>query len=330
MATTNTTDPTPDRRTEAQPDGSRQHPVGDGARLALVHVIVNPKSGNATDGEHIAETLRSQGAGGVVVVPTTKDDPGAGQTKAAIAAGATLVVVCGGDGTVRACAGALAGSGTPLAVIPAGTGNLLARNLGISTDADEAIDVAVNGTTKEIDLGEAGGEVFTVMAGIGFDAMMIRDTNTTWKARVGSLAYVASALRHLRSRPTAVQVDISDPPERANLSGPATMVLAGNLGTLTGGLTAFPDADPTDGSLEIALLNASSLRAWLGVLVTMVSGRASSTKRVHRSRATTMTIRSSRPRPWELDGEDRPAVTELRITVRPKALVVCVPAGAAS
>ncbi len=328
MATTRATEAAPDGPAQVLPDGDLR--ARNESRLALVYVIVNPKSGNATDGEHIADTLRARGARQVVVVPTTKDDPGTGQTNAAIAAGATIVVACGGDGTVRACAGALAGSGTPLAVIPAGTGNLLARNLGIDTDPDKAIAVVVDGDTKQIDLGEAGGEVFTVMAGIGFDAMMIRDTNTTWKARVGSLAYVASALRHLRSRPTAVQVDITDPPERANLSGPATMVLAGNLGTLTGGLTAFPDADPTDGSLEIAVLNASTLRSWLGVLGTMIAGRRSSTKRVHRSRATAMTIRSSSPRPWELDGEDRPAVTELRITVRPKALVVCVPAPAAS
>ena len=296
------------------------------ARLRLVYVIANPASGRATDGESVASALRDAGATQVVVVPTTADDPGLGQSADAVRAGCTLVVACGGDGTVRACASGLVDTGVPLAVIPAGTGNLLAHNLGIPSDVAEAVDVAVHAPTRRIDVGEAGGEIFTVMAGIGFDAMMIRDTNPTWKARLGSVAYVASALRHLRTRPAAVHVEITDPSESANMAGPATMVLAGNLGTLTGGLTAFPDADPTNGSLELAMLNASTLRSWLAVLGSMITGSRTSSRRVRRGRAVSMVVRCSPARPWELDGEDRPPVTELCIRVRPGALVVCVPA----
>lgn len=295
-------------------------------RLRLVHVIANPASGRAADGQSVADALRQAGAAQVVVVATTAEDPGLRQASAAVQAGCTLVVACGGDGTVRACAAGMVNTDVPLAVIPAGTGNLLAHNLGIPTDVADAIEVAVHAPTRRIDVGDAGGEIFTVMAGIGFDAMMIRDTNPTWKARLGSIAYVASALRHLRTRPAAVHVEILEPPECANMAGPATMVLAGNLGTLTGGLTAFPDADPTNGSLELAMLNACTLRSWLAVLGSMITGSRRSSRRIRRGEAVSMIVRSNPARPWELDGEDRPAVNELRICVKPAALLVCVPA----
>ncbi len=301
-------------------------PAGNPGNLGSVHVVVNPMSGSAGNPDAVADHFRRAGATEVVVSPTTADDPGLGQARDALRAGATLVVACGGDGTVRACAAALAGSETPLAVIPAGTGNLLARNLQIPLDRDQALAVATMGCVRRIDVGEANGETFTVMAGIGFDAKMIRDADRSLKSRIGSLAYVTSALRHLRERPSAVRVQVERPASTADIGGPATMVLVGNLGSLVGGLTAFPDADPGNGSLELAVMNASSLRAWLRVLVTLASGGSASTRHVRRSRAERLTIYCQPPEPWELDGEDRPAVDTLTIHVRPDALLVCVPA----
>jgi diacylglycerol kinase family enzyme len=126
---------------------------------------------------------------------TTEADTGAGQAQAAVTAGARLVLVCGGDGTVAACAGVLAGTGVAMAVVPVGTGNLLARNLDIPLELADALDVAFGTAERVIDVLEAAEQRFVVMAGLGFDAALIRDTDDDLKERLGWLAYVGGAAR---------------------------------------------------------------------------------------------------------------------------------------
>src|SRR5690606_9623044 len=106
-------------------------------------------------------------------LPTTEDDPGTGQAERAVRDGAAVVFACGGDGTVRACLSALAGTDTALAVLPAGTGNLLAKNLGLPLDTASAVGVATAGDRRRIDVGKVDGEVFAVAAGLGFDADLL-------------------------------------------------------------------------------------------------------------------------------------------------------------
>ena len=113
---------------------------------------------------------------------TTPDETGRGLAEAAVAEHVDVVLASGGDGTVTACADGVAGSGVPLAVLPAGTGNLLARNLGLPLGLDAALVVALNGRDRRLDVGNANGHPFVAMAGIGFDAMLLDSTSQRSKS----------------------------------------------------------------------------------------------------------------------------------------------------
>ena len=139
--------------------------------------IVNPSSGGAISAEKLRTAFEELGRR-VEWRETSEADPGAGQVANAVASGATTVVACGGDGTVRACLAPLAGTDTVLGVVALGTGNLLAANLGLPSGLD-GVGVAVTGPVRRIDLGEVNGESFAVMAGSGLDALMIRDASAT-------------------------------------------------------------------------------------------------------------------------------------------------------
>ncbi|KIF04815.1 diacylglycerol kinase, partial [Streptomyces sp. RSD-27] len=176
-----------------------------------------------------------------------------------------LVVACGGDGTVRACADVLAHTGIPLAVVPCGTGNLLAHNLSLPADPCAALEAALCGETTRIDVGRVRGDGqrpvrFTVMAGAGFDAAMVADASERVKRRLGWAAYALSAVRHLgdpRMRLT-IRLDLGPVQERR-----ARMVVIGNVGRLQGGLPLLPDARPDNGRLQVVLLDPRGVRGWL-------------------------------------------------------------------
>ncbi|MYT19707.1 diacylglycerol kinase, partial [Streptomyces sp. SID7760] len=177
----------------------------------------------------------------------------------------SLVVVCGGDGTVRACADVLAGSGIPLAIVPCGTGNLLARNLGLPSAPAAALEEGLSGQAVGLDVGRLEGDGltptrFVVMAGAGFDAAMVRDASERLKARLGWVAYVVAALRHLRDprMRLSIRLDGGAPLERR-----ARMVVIGNVGSLQGGLPLLPDARPDSGRLELVLLDPRGPGGWL-------------------------------------------------------------------
>ena len=155
-----------------------------------------------------------------------------------------LILVWGGDGMVQRCVDGLAGSDAAVAIIPAGTANQLAGNLGIPTDLPEAVRIAFHGSRRRLDLGKLNGEHFAVMAGAGFDAQMVNDADHGLKDRAGRLAYVLTGLRHVRDEPMPTKIRVDG---RKWFDGPATCVLFGNVGTITGGIRAFDDARPDDG-----------------------------------------------------------------------------------
>ena len=173
--------------------------------------------------------------------------------KRAIDAGAELLVVWGGDGMVQQCADVASGSGVPLAIVPAGTANLLATNLGIPQDISAAIRIAIHGQRTAIDLGTMNGESFAVMAGAGFDGQMISDVDSAAKERFGRLAYVRGSFKAMASDriDTKVRVDGS-----SWFEGPTSCVLIGNVGTVIGGLRVFDTASPTDGLLDVGIVQA--------------------------------------------------------------------------
>ena len=176
-------------------------------------IIINPATADVPAlRESVEKTLTGAGWSTPFWLETTPDDPGLGMAEAAVAAGVQLVVICGGDGTIMACLGALVGTDVPVALLPLGTGNLLARNLGVPTRLEDALAVAVNGVDRRIDLGRIADQPFAVMAGIGFDAAMMADASEGMKRLAGWPAYVASGLRHLRDPVMNVQLRIDDGP----------------------------------------------------------------------------------------------------------------------
>jgi YegS/Rv2252/BmrU family lipid kinase len=244
------------------------------------------------------------------------------QVRAALRAGADVVFVWGGDGSVRAALEALAASSAALAILPAGTANLLAANLGVPRDIARAVHIGLHGRRRVIDLGVLNGEHFAVMAGAGFDALMVRGTHKRLKRALGRLAYVWTGARSLRARPVGTRVEVDG---RVWFSGAATCVLLGNVGRITGGIRAFPEARPDDGCLEVGVVTAHTVSQWLRTFARLVVGRGAESPFVEVGRARGVEVVLDQPLPYELDGDDRPATTTLSARVAPGRLTVCVP-----
>ena len=254
-------------------------------------------------------------------VPKAKRAPD--RARRALEEGADLVFAWGGDGTVRRCLGELAGTATCLAVIPAGTANLFATNLGIPADIEEAVAIGLHGERRRFDVGRFSGERFGVMAGVGFDAEMIRGSDDL-KERLGRLAYVWSGSRNLREDAfeAEIQVDGLD-----WFDGRATCILLGNVGDLFGGVTVFPDARPDDGQLELGVVTAEGVVQWARTLARTAAGDPALSPFVRATRARKVKVRLDRKVRYELDGGDRTKVKAFKVEVEPGALQLCVPRG---
>lgn len=253
-------------------------------------------------------------------VPKSKKAPA--RVEKALAKGADLLFVWGGDGMVQRSIDAAAGSGAAIAIVPAGTANLLATELGIPQDIDEAVAVGLHGRRRPLDLGTVNGEHFAVMAGTGFDARMIKDADKALKRKVGKAAYLWTGAKHLRTTTTRarIRVDGAD-----WFDGPASCVLAANVGTILGGIEAFPDAEPDDGVLEVGVVTAEGAVAWGRVLARMATGRPEASPLTRTTAGRKIIVRLDDAQPWELDGGDRPKEKKLKIRVEHHAIEVCVP-----
>ncbi|MBC8091158.1 MAG: diacylglycerol kinase family lipid kinase, partial [Pseudonocardia sp.] len=227
-----------------------------------------------------------------------------------------------------------AGTGVSLGLLPAGTGNLLARTLGTPLDLPSAAQVALTGDDRVIDIGRMrvdGGEqehAFLVMAGTGFDADVMGNTPEALKARVGPLAYVISGLRGIRGRRTRVTLTLDGgPPLRRR----TRTILVGNSGTLLGGLVLMPDAQVDDGVLDIVNLAPKGIPGWIAVAARVVTRTRRGHSRVEHWTAKDVVVTAAEPQPSQIDGDPIGDVSEMRIRVDPGALIVrVVEAGAAA
>ena len=253
-------------------------------------------------------------------VPKSRKAPKA--AKKARKEGAELIFVWGGDGMVQRCADTLAGSGVPMAIVPAGTANLFASNLAIPQDLAEAVRIGFHGRRRKLDLGVINGEHFAVMAGVGFDAEMIHDADRSLKDRAGKLAYVRTALRHVNDSivPMKIRVD-----GNTWFSGRASCVLLGNVGTITAGIRAFDDARPDDGWLEVGVATAKGSLQWARTLGRMTAGRSDRSPFVQITRAKEIRVKLDVPMIYELDGGARGTTNRIRARVDPGALTICLP-----
>ena len=242
----------------------------------------------------------------------------------AVEQGADLVFVWGGDGMVQRSIDAVGKDDVPLAILPAGTGNLLARNLGIPQDIETAVDIGLHGARRTIDVGRINGERFAVMAGTGLDALMIRDAGRGLKDRFGRAAYVWTGARHIRITPFRAKIDVDG---TRWFEGKTGCVLVGNVGKVFGGVSAFDDASPEDGRLELGVITAKGVTQWTRALVRTAVGSADKSPFVQTTKAKKVRIRLDRKVAYELDGGDQPPTRELRVKVEPAAVTVCVPEG---
>jgi YegS/Rv2252/BmrU family lipid kinase len=238
--------------------------------------------------------------------------------------GIDRLLVWGGDGTVRRCIDTIVAeeSKVEVGVLPAGTANLLGHALDLPIDLQGSLDIALHGLPRPIDVGIINGEVFVVMAGTGFDALMIRDAEEhNLKDRLGKLSYVRSGAKNLDTDGAEVKVDVDG--DRW-YSGHAACVLVGNTGKILGGVRAFPDARFDDGRLDVGVVSAQSRRDWLRVGVRAVTGRIDHSPLVELTQATHVKVRLDHKMPWQLDGGDRPPEKKFDITVLPHRIAVCV------
>lgn len=273
---------------------------------------------------------------------TSETDAGAGPARQAVADGADLVVACGGDGTVNAVAQALAGGDAALGIVPLGTGNLLAANLGVPKETEAAINALITGSDRRIDLGRCGDRVLVGMAGLGLDAAMVADVPSFLKKRIGWPAYVVSIARHLTDHGVMVTFDLDG--RKVRHHGVRT-VLIGNFGQVQGGINLLPDAEPDDGLLDVVVLAPRGrLLGWIKVMAHLHKAQSSqstttqtatpgsqpqsgsqNTDAITHYQARRVVARTRHPVAQETDGEVLGTGTRLAIEVLPLALTVRVP-----
>ncbi len=293
-------------------------------------VIINPSKSTDVDiRELIARRSEENGWGEPLWIETTKEDPGLGQAREALEQGADVVIAAGGDGTVRAVAEALAGTDTPLGLVPMGTGNLLARNLGLDvTDIEAAVTGALMGTERRIDVvravqngapDDSGEKVFLVMAGLGYDATIMADTNEDLKDKVGWLAYVDAGIRNLPGKPVkaTITVDGKDVAHRRIRS-----VMVGNCGKVQGNVEIFPDAKVDDGLLDVVVLAPRGRLGWFSVIAGVIGkGRGKDTS-VEYYQGKTVEVRLEHAEDYQLDGDHEGEHKHVTMTLEPAALAV--------
>ncbi|MBD3940522.1 NAD(+)/NADH kinase [Microbacterium sp. NEAU-LLC] len=281
---------------------------------------------------------------------TTVDDLGDDVTRQALAEDVDAVLVAGGDGTVRAVSEAMSDSGVPLAIVPSGTGNLLARNLKLPlTDPAAMVRAVFEGTTLAMDVGwfhltRPGGEkaehAFVVMAGMGLDAAMIANTRPQLKKKFGWVAYVDGAARSLPgARPFRVMYQLTG---RRMHSTRVQSVLVANCGSLPAGLELIPEASIADGDLDVVVFQPKGLFGWLfvwrrvawdnSVLRRFRAGRQVLSLRtkdnsVLYARGPGIDIAAQEARPVQLDGDEFGEAVSVRARVAPGALLVVIPDG---
>lgn len=301
-----------------------------------VWVILNPKAGQyARARREIGPMCAAAGLGDPHIVTTTREDAGGPQARAALARGARQVVVGGGDGTVREVAEALAGSGVELGILPLGTANLFAHNLGLRTrHLRAAIRRALRPGATPVDVGwaswrpvSADGVVgtptreraFLVMAGVGHDAATVHDTRPEHKDRLGWLAYVAAGLRRLRAHPLDMRVSLDMTPARRIRTW--TLIVA-NCGAIPAGVRVVGTASPFDGVLDTLEVPIRSPLQWGEVAAKGILHHAREVTALRYDQARTVWAVPNHPTPLHLDGDVVGTVADLRVRVQAGALLV--------
>jgi YegS/Rv2252/BmrU family lipid kinase len=290
-------------------------------------VITNPAAARA-NGAGLRTARERLTSGGLTVEVVTTEGPGHAERLAreAAAGGADLLIAHGGDGTVMEVASALVGTPRPLGLLPAGTGNLLAGNLGIRRSPRQAADVILAGATRAVDVGRlttsTGTRYFTVAAGAGFDAELMLRTPSHHKRAFGIGAYVATAVG-LATTLTRAAVRIAT--DAVTLETRAAMVLIANCRELIPGVLPLgPEIAPDDGVLDVVVMDAESLPGAAGVAWHLLLRRPHAHAGITFLRARTVTLTADADLPVQADGE-LCGRAPLAIAIVPGGLTVLAP-----
>jgi diacylglycerol kinase (ATP) len=296
--------------------------VIEGKSIASVAVIAQPGGGSDGGLEELRAVLAAEGVPDVLWYEVAHIRKAPQYARRALDEGADLIFVWGGDGTVQLCIHGLAGRQATVAVLPGGTGNILAHNLGIPQDLSQAVHVGLHGLRRLIDTGTVNGEHFAVMAGAGLDALMMRDADTAMKDRIGPAAYLLSGAGSIGA-PRVIASVVAD--GRPFFRGEISMVLVGNVGKTLGGIMVFKDAEPDDGILELGVVTANSALDWARTMGRVAMGSPEESSFVEVTRGRRFEVRFAEPFLYEVDGNPRRAVKRLRIAVHPRSITLCVP-----
>lgn len=312
--------------------------------------IVNPSKPQAEHRkQHIKEFCEAKHLTQIEFIETQLDKDGRACAFEALDHGADVVVAVGGDGTVRTVASALSGTGHALGIVPIGTGNLFARNMGIPVDdIDAALTVATSHGSRLVDVGRLTllddettdhGHAFLIIAGIGFDALMIDDTDPELKKNISWLAYFVSGVKNLFAPKYKGNVTITSADGSTHSTRGLTFrtFMAGNCGQIPM-FSLMPEASYDDGILDYEIIDTSGgLIGWANlfgdVLHQTITGKAqqsplSTNSTVDQVQGVSAEITLERPVLAQVDGDMLPETKHIRFSVERQALCVRVPEAA--
>jgi diacylglycerol kinase (ATP) len=275
----------------------------------------------------LRRTLAEHGVEDPLWVEVDKSRKAPKQVRRLLKEGVRQFLVWGGDGMAQRCIDTLAGSGATMAIVPAGTANLLAGNLGLPSDIEGAVQTGLHGPVRQIDVINLNGERFAVMAGAGFDAEMIHNADGSMKQRLGRAAYLWTGARSFRSKPFKARISVDGSPW---FKGSASCVLAGNVGALFAGVRVFDDARPDDGMLDMAVVTADGMVQWMRTAGRTIAGDADRSPFFRSTRGREIEVKLDRKVRYEIDGGARTKEKTYAFTVEPAAIAVRVPVAAAN
>ena len=299
------------------------------APLKRAAVIFNPAKVTdwITFRRHVEYELKSRGWDRALWLETTSEDPGRAMTEQAVREKVDLVLGAGGDGTIRVICSGLANTGIPFGLIPAGTGNLLARNIGIPLDEVAALDVAFDGADKAVDLvslqvDDQPPDHFAVMAGIGLDAVIMEGADPKMKKAVGSAAYFVSAAQNAKHPALHAMIAVDDQPP---IKRRASVIVVGNVGFLMANIQLIPGARADDGKLDVLVASPRTLRDWVRLTTRVLTRRRQPDNQLDRMTGRRVTITVEERDQVQLDGDTVGECNRLTAEVVPGALRLRVP-----
>jgi diacylglycerol kinase family enzyme len=230
------------------------------------------------------------------------------------------VWVCGGDGTLTAVGSALLGSGLPLAILPGGTANAIARSVGVPARLSEAVKFAAEEVPRPFDAVRVNGRISLLTAGAGYDSAVIATAEGELKRRFGILAYIYAALKQLgSSEATVFEIEIDGAPAE-HCAGHC--LLLANIGKLFGEFDLLPEARPDDARMDVAVLTLGDLADLLSLSGHVLQGTQKDHPGIRFLAGTRVEVRFGRPLRTEVDGDVAGVTDRFSAEVLPGALAL--------